>query len=408
VVGCGPGGAIAGKFAALDGARTLIVEEKRQIGFPIPDSMGIIYSKSEMEEITEEKIDPGAIYSIAEGLAYISPSGNQGKPQPLQDGVFINRQLFEKSLATGAIRKGAEIALHTRAVALVKEQGCVRGIMVKNGSELITILCSLVIIAEGSYQKLARGSGISFPARPDFFGTELGCELVGVRSLCRLQNIDQIYLDETGQGMYRYVVPYDKDRFSIGSGSPFFAAEKRSLKQRFNDFLTHLEAIGVYDFSKASPVSMVSTGIGMAFPSELAADGVILVGNAAGAPVYGSHWGGIGLMVGACWTGKIAGKIAAGAARKGDARGRALNAEYKNVIDSSFKNEEKNMILSSLKAQRGILGLSPIEQDRAIEEIGLEIAALHFCAKGATASTLQFCLEPVQNWLKERKGEKKR
>ena len=51
VIGCGPGGATAGKFTALNGAETLILEEKRQIGFPIHDSMGIIYSKAEMEKL---------------------------------------------------------------------------------------------------------------------------------------------------------------------------------------------------------------------------------------------------------------------------------------------------------------------------------------------------------------------
>ena len=163
VVGCGPGGAIAGKCAALNGAETLVVEEKRQIGFPVYDSMSIIFSKSEMEETTGEKIELGAIYSRAEGLAYISPSGKEGKPQLLPDGIFVNRQLFEKSLAIAAVRAGAEIMLHTRVVDLVKEQGVVNGVIIRSGSELITIPCSLVIAADGSYQQMVRLAGIGFP-----------------------------------------------------------------------------------------------------------------------------------------------------------------------------------------------------------------------------------------------------
>lgn len=46
VIGCGPGGAAAGKFAAENGARTLILEKKREVGLPVYDSTAVIYGLS--------------------------------------------------------------------------------------------------------------------------------------------------------------------------------------------------------------------------------------------------------------------------------------------------------------------------------------------------------------------------
>ena len=91
--------------------------------------------------------------------------------------------------------------------------------------------------------------------------------------------------------------------------------------------------------------------------------------------------------------------------RKRDTSEKSLDGEYRNIVDGSLNKEERSRILDSLKTRGQILGLSAEEQDRAVEEIGLELAALHFCAWGAQALPLQFCLGPVQRWLKETKGK---
>ena len=209
--------------------------------------------------------------------------------------------------------------------------------------------------------------------------------------------------------MYRFVVPYGKDRFSIGvSFSPTFAKETKSLKLRINDFMRHLEEIGMYDFSKASPVNMMCGGrshlTGLEATPGLASDGLMLVGDATGEPLFGCRSAGVGIMFAACWTGRAAGKIAAEAVRSGDVSGRLLNGEYRHVIDGSLTREERDFVLASIDTRRQILALDAKEQDRAIAEIGQEIAALHLCARGALASPFRSCLETAQAWLKEKKG----
>ncbi len=402
VVGCGPGGAVAGKFAALNGAETLIIEQKRQIGFPVHDSMGIIYSKSEVEETTGEEIEPATVYSRADGLRYMSPSGKEGKPQVLPDALYINRQLFEKSLAIGAVRAGAEIMLHTRVVDVVKEGGGVTGAIIKTGSGTVTIPCSLVIAAEGNYQHISRLAGFKPSNRR--FSVAIGCEFVGVKSLHEPHSIDEIYMDPS-EGMYRYAVPYAKDRLTLGCSSRRdMVKQKKDLKQRFDDLIRHLEAIEKYDFSEASAVNMMTatqalTGLGIT--PKLASNGIILVGDAAGEPLFGSRWGAAG-MFRACWTGRAAGEIAARAVRRNEVSEKSLDGEYQRTLNETLKEGERERILDAHGAWGKILSSSREVQEAAIEEIGWELAALHFYSKGGLASPLPSCLETAREWLKER------
>lgn len=401
VVGCGPSGSMAGKFAALGGAETLIVEEKRQIGFPVHDSMSIVFDQSEMEEITGDKIEPAAIYAAAKGIAYISPSGKRGKPYPLR-GCFINRQLFEKSLAISAIRAGAEISLHTKAIDLDRDGAKVIGIIVRNGTEVTTIQSSVVILAEGSYRRISRLAGAKFRCGP--VGAALAFEYAGVKALTPMPEIDQIFMDETRQGMYRYAVPYTPDRFSIGNSfSPSSAKEVKTLKQRLNQFVRHLEEIGMYDFSHAAPVNMMAGGrpgmIGIGV-EPLAQDGLLLVGDAAGELQFRFRSAAIGLMAGAALNGKVVGAIAAEAVRSHDFSGNTLNGEYQNILDKSVTRENREYLDDSLSTKKETGMLSNEAQDRMIEEIGYEIGGLHLCARGALDPKLSSSLTTVQQWLK--------
>lgn len=405
IVGCGPSGSMAGKFAALGGAETLIVEEKRQVGFPVHDSMAIVFGQSEMEEITGDTIEPAMIYSAAKGIAYVSPSGKRGKPYPLL-GCFINRQLFEKSLAISAVRAGAEISLHTKVIDLARDDGKVSGIMVRAGTEVTTISSSLVILAEGSYRRLSRLAGVNFRSGPISAG--LACEYVGVKALTPMPEIDQIFMDETRQGMYRYAVPYTPDRFSINSSfSPGSVKDPKTLKQRLSHFLRHLEEIGMYDFSHAAPVNMMSGGrAGMtgsgAMP--LAQDGLLLVGDAAGELQFRCLSAAVGLMAGAAWNGKVVGTLAAEAVRRHDFSAKTLLNEYQHILDKSVTEDDRKHLEDSLSTKKLTGALSNEAQDRMIEEIGYEIGGLHLCARGALDQKLSASLATVRQWLKENRG----
>lgn len=178
--------------------------------------------------------------------------------------------------------------------------------------------------------------------------------------------------------------------------------QKVSLKQRLEAMVSYLEATGRYDFSKAAPVSIMTGAAGRSTPQKLALDGIILAGNAAGPPMFACRWGGSGLMLEASWTGRAVGKIAANAVRKGDVSGKSLEREYRAIFKENINEEEEAHIAEARLLQGQVFNLDPKEHERVVKEIGLELGALHLYAVGALP--LEFCREPVKNWLSERKG----
>ena len=161
VVGCGPGGATAANFAALNGMKVLVVEQKREVGLPIQDGVSVLYSMSEVEEASGVKIEPRWIEHLISQNAFFSPSGKCGGGQLWPDGISVRRSLFEKGLAENAIEHGAEIWTDTRMVDLIKDKkGVVTGVKVSRGGELKELTCSVVIGADGVYGNVARLAGI--------------------------------------------------------------------------------------------------------------------------------------------------------------------------------------------------------------------------------------------------------
>jgi TRAP-type C4-dicarboxylate transport system substrate-binding protein len=107
VVGCGHGGAMAGKFAALGGVATLILEDKKQLGYPNPDPMTIIHGRSELEEVTEEEVEPATIYSKAEGCALAI----EMKELRFKKGGKMKRGLWKKIMVKATILLAVSLVL---------------------------------------------------------------------------------------------------------------------------------------------------------------------------------------------------------------------------------------------------------------------------------------------------------
>ncbi|MFC1971097.1 NAD(P)/FAD-dependent oxidoreductase, partial [Chloroflexota bacterium] len=251
---------------------------------------------------------------------------------------------------------------------LVMEQEAVKGVVIKNGSKLTTIPCSLVIAADGSYQQLVRLAGIGSPTLGA--SAAIGCEFAGVKRLDEPRDFCEVYLGDFAEGFYAGVVPYAHDRISVGlTCFPNLATQRKTLKKRLSDLISHLESIKRYDFSKASPVMMLGSGaMGAGPPPKLAADGIILVGDAAGRPALGCRWGTSGMFQ-AAWTAHAAGSVAVRAIKIGDVSGASLDGEYKSILAQSLKGQEVH-IMEAMRTWREVIMLSPEGQDQAMKEVG--------------------------------------
>jgi flavin-dependent dehydrogenase len=282
-------------------------------------------------------------------------------------------------------------------IDLIIEKGKVKGVVARDGARIVTIPSSLVIAADGSFKHIARQAKLEFIDGP--ISVPIGYEYCGVKRLEGPDNLVEIYLDDSGEGRFNAIFPHGGDRLCIGcSVIRHNFKQNKTLKQRLDEFVAHLEDLGRYDFRRASPVGLVSGGMMVSAIPRLAADGIILAGNAAGPPLYGSRSGGRTMMLGACWSGRVAGEMAARAVRKGGVSGDALDKEYKDIIHQSLQGDGAN-VQDALGVWRTVFNLDPDQHERVLADLGKEVAALHFYSKGALP--LAFCREPLQKWLKD-------
>ncbi|MDM7935322.1 MAG: NAD(P)/FAD-dependent oxidoreductase, partial [Methanothrix sp.] len=202
VVGAGPAGCMAARYAARAGASTLLLEEHSAVGWPV-QCAGLLGT----EALAEAEL-PGGPYILQEvrGARIFSPGGScLGFRAPSSRAFVIDRRLFDRALALEAVRAGAE--LHLRSG--VRRMGRVEGgrlLALSDGSE---IQARVVISAEGVRARLARQAGIAPPQRI----------LSGAQFLLPFAVEDpervEVHLGEA-PGLFAWVIPVGDGQARIG------------------------------------------------------------------------------------------------------------------------------------------------------------------------------------------------
>jgi len=145
VVGGGPAGCIAAKYAAKSGASTLLLEEHSEIGEPV-QCAGLLSRRAvEESELRETKAFvncelKGAVlyppshaltHALTHALAPVPSSAHasahelriESPPSSGKRAFAVSRSAFDKELARAAQKAGAEIILKTKVKAVKKKAG---------------------------------------------------------------------------------------------------------------------------------------------------------------------------------------------------------------------------------------------------------------------------------------------
>jgi len=396
VIGCGPGGATAGKYAARGGAKTLVIDKKREVGLPVCDTASVIYDLSELEAAAGIKFDRARVaeYKLA-GNGFISPSGNYGGLQEWVDGYGVRRPELEKALAVSAGRDGAEIWMDTKFIDIIRENGKVAGVLLQRGDKRFSVACKIVIAADGVYSRVSKRTKMKVPE--DTF-VSLGRDYVGVKRLIPVeQPFYELYLMPQLQGFFCWVSPRGDDRFGVGIAYQLeLMKTDETIRELHAQFIEHLQAIGRFDFRGAAEVAMMSGSSTTVKGSAdvLVEGGVMLVGDAAWRPIFGSNWGSPGVPT-AVMTGRLAGETAAAAIEKGDVSDKAL-AGYQEKLDATFKSHTRDEIVEAREHYFKLIHADPKTQDEAIKAIGDQYSRLHLYLRGALP--LADCVPKIKAW----------
>jgi len=103
VIGAGPAGSMAARYAARAGASTVLLEEHPAVGWPV-QCAGLLGS----EALAESQLSPGPfLLQGMKGASVISPGGLtlDFKAGDCRAWV-VDRRLFDRALAASAVREG--------------------------------------------------------------------------------------------------------------------------------------------------------------------------------------------------------------------------------------------------------------------------------------------------------------
>jgi geranylgeranyl reductase family protein len=318
VVGGGPIGSTAARYAKLNGIeRVLVVEENASIGSPV-QCAGLL----SVAALRETDIDPNSsfVYNSVKGAKVYPPSGKQLKIVGKETKAYVvSRKMFDRKAAEMAANAGAEYLMKAQAVGLkdavfADDSGNMSGMKYKalevlHAGVLKTFYAKVIIAADGVRSSVSKFAGLS------------PCEKVlsGIQIEANYRTEDkefvEMFVGGEAPGFFAWSIPVSENISRIGLAVDPESVQKLSekLEKKSSEDFAAAYAVAYLDNLLTNPVisekiqsgysDFVVGGIPIGPMKKTYASGLMVVGDAAGQckPVSG---GGI-------YTGAVAAKIAA-------------------------------------------------------------------------------------------------
>ncbi|MCR4416907.1 MAG: NAD(P)/FAD-dependent oxidoreductase [Ignavibacteria bacterium] len=296
VVGAGPAGTTAARFAAEQGVSVLVLEKDRDVGYPV--RCGEAVSKDGIEPFI--KPDPKWIASTINSFVFIAPDETEVKIKFNRTGYILERRIFDYELGKLAAKAGAEILTKAYVYDLLREDGKISGVKFEHNGEPKEVKARIVIGADGVESRIGRFAGIKTHTKI----SDMEC--------CVQFTVSNINVDpescyfyfgtEYSPGGYLWIFPKGSDSANVGLGIGGDKAKLRSPISYMNHFLEK-------KFPSIPKLTMISGGVPCSITlSEIVKENVMLVGDAA-RQVNPLSGGGITSgMIGGSIAGEIAGR----------------------------------------------------------------------------------------------------
>jgi digeranylgeranylglycerophospholipid reductase len=354
VIGAGPAGSMAAKWAAKSGARVLMIEKRQEIGSPVRCGEGM--SKAWLEDVG---ITPGRWINVeVEGARIYSPSEKvfeiNEKHAGNEVGYVVERDGFDKQLAIDAANAGVEVKLKTAALGILKEHGHVVGARVKEFGQTYEIRAPVTIGADGFESQVGRWAGIPTNLATRDMDTCLQYRMTNVD--CDVRYCD-FYLGKVAPGGYVWIFPKGEGLANVGIGVQVSqVAAPADARTYLDRWIDHHPG-----YAKGKKIDMVGGGVSIAPPlKQTVADGIMLVGDAARMidPLTG------GGIANGCIAGKICGTVAAEAVHSGDA-----SKEFFQKYEKGWRAVLEEKLYRNWLAKEKLVSLSDETFDKVIDAL---------------------------------------
>lgn len=295
VVGAGPAGTTAAKFAAEKGISVLILEKDRDVGYPV--RCGEAVSRAGVEEFIEP--DEKWIASHIDKFSLVAPDETEVIIPLEQEGFILERKVFDYELGVLAAKHGAEILTRAYVNGLLFENDKVCGVKYEHQGEQKEVKAKIVIGADGVESRVGRWAGLK--TYIDFRDMESAVQITAANIPVNQNTLYFYFGDSVAPQGYFWIFPKGNNKANIGLGiGGMIGKNRQSALAYLNDFMKK--------YYPGSPIlTQIAGGVPCAVTLEkISAPGLMLVGDAA-RQVNPLSGGGISSgMIG----GKIAGIIA--------------------------------------------------------------------------------------------------
>lgn len=300
VVGAGPAGSMAARFAAEQGVSVLMLEKDRDVGYPV--RCGEAISKAGVEEFIPS--DDKWIAARISKFSFIAPDETEVIVDFGDAGYVLDRRIFDYELARTAAEAGANIITRAYVNGLLFDDGKVIGVKYEYQGEQREVKAKVVIAADGVESRVGRWAGLK--THIDFRDMESAVQITAANIPVDQSTLYFYFGKDVAPNGYFWVFPKGHNKANVGLGVSGLIGKKKSAQSYLNDFM-----------DKHYPNAPVLTSIAGGVPcsitlDKISAPGIMLVGDAA-RQVNPLSGGGIASgMIG----GKIAGTIAGEAIKK--------------------------------------------------------------------------------------------
>ncbi|MCJ7553431.1 MAG: NAD(P)/FAD-dependent oxidoreductase [Ignavibacteriaceae bacterium] len=294
VVGAGPAGSMAARFAAEQGVSVLILEKDRDVGYPV--RCGEAISKAGVEEFISS--DEKWIAAKISKFSLNAPDGSEVIIDFGEAGYVLERKIFDYELARTAADAGAEILTRAYANDLLFDDGKVSGVKYEYQGEQKEVKAKVVIAADGVESRVGRWAGLK--THIDFRDMESAVQITAANIPINQDTLYFYFGKDVAPNGYFWIFPKGQNKANIGLGISGLIGKDKSAQSFHDDFMNK-------HYPNAPILTKIVGGIPCSITlDKISAPGIMLVGDAA-RQVNPLSGGGIASgMIG----GKIAGTIA--------------------------------------------------------------------------------------------------
>lgn len=296
VVGVGPAGSMAARFAAEQGVSVLVLEKDRDVGYPV--RCGEAVNKRGVEEFIAS--NDKWIAAKINKFSLNSPDGTEVVIEFQETGYILERRIFDYELAKTASDAGAEILTRAYVNGLLFDNGKVSGVKYEFNGEQREVKAKVVIAADGVESRVGRWAGLE--THCDFRDMEC-CVQITASNIKVNSNTCYFYFGKDfAPNGYFWIFPKGENIANIGLGVSGLVGKKNSASSFLNSFMEK-------NYPNASVLTKIAGGVPCS-PTlkQISAPGIILVGDAAHQVNPLSGGGITSGMIGGSIAGRIAGE----------------------------------------------------------------------------------------------------